>query len=67
MNNRLIKTGTLSSGIMYYIYEDSDGSVYVETLCNRHREVAKSLEEFYKIPIFKLENMIYNAEMNVAR
>ncbi len=52
---------------MYYIYEDSDGSVYVETLCNSHCIIAKNIDEFYQIPKPKLENMIYSAEMSVAR
>ena len=67
MTHRLIQNGTTATGITYYIYEDSDGSVYVETLCNRHYTLADNLDEFYRIPFFKLEDMIYRAEMNVAR
>lgn len=64
---RLIKTGTISSGIRYYIYEDKDGTVFAETLCNKYYRVANNLDEFNRIPIFKLENMIYSAEMSAAR
>ncbi len=67
MKERLIKTGTTSSGITYYIYEDTDGSVYVETLCSKHYTIAQSLDEYYQIPAFKLENLIYSAEMGAAR
>lgn len=67
MPDKLIQNGTTAAGITYYIYEDTDGSVYVETLCNRHYTIADSLDEFYKISFFKLEDMIYRAEMNVAR
>lgn len=67
MPHRLIQNGTTAAGITYYIYEDNDGSVYAETLCNRYYRLADSLNEFYTIPFFKLEDMIYRAEMNVAR
>ncbi len=67
MRKKLIKTGTTSSDITYYIYGDTDGTVYAETLCNRHYAIAQSIDEFYKIPASKLESLIYSAEMSIAR
>lgn len=67
MQEELLRSGTTSSEITYYIYRDTDGTVFVETLCNRHYTIAQSVDEFYNIPESKLESLIYCAEMSVAR
>ena len=64
MNSSIITTG---NELIKKEYEESNGVVYVETLCNPHFVLAKSYEEFIMIPVDKLERMIYSAEMSVAR
>lgn len=64
---KFIKSGTTVSGIGYYIYEESDGTIYAETLSCRHCVIAKNIREYQQIPYDKLEKIIYNAEMSGAR
>lgn len=59
--------GITASGIRYSIFEDYDGSICVSTLCNRRCIIAKNINEYNQISHFKLESMIYNAEMSIAR
>ena len=57
---------TLNEGMLYSIYADKEGKIYIET-CSSWCQVADSLEEFNRIPISKLESMVYSFEMCVAR
>lgn len=67
MTPKLLKSGTTSAEITYYIYEDHDGTIFAETLCSRHYPVAGSIEEFNRLSLTELEKKIYNAEMSGAR
>lgn len=67
MTPKLLKSGTTSAGITYYIYEDHDGTVFAETLCSSHYSIAGSIEEFGRLSLTDLEKKIYNAEMSGAR
>ena len=68
---RLLKEGTtnsrLSPDIYYYVYEDDDGRVFVSTLCNRYYVIAKDIDEYNQISAERLEELVYCAEMSVAR
>lgn len=67
MRKRLLQSGTTASGIVYYIYEDEDGIVFVETLCTPYCFIAENIDEFKRMPINELERKIYGAEMRSAR
>lgn len=64
---RLLSSGMTSAGITYYIYEDTDGSVFAETLCSRHCPIAVNACEFGRLSMAEIEKKIYNAEMSAAR
>ena len=57
---------TLSEGMLYRIYADKEGLIYAET-CSSWCQIADSLEEFNRMPLRKLESMVYGFEMSVAR
>ena len=68
---KIIKKAELSSssscpGMIYYINQREDGSIYGETL-SAVFDIADSMEEFEKIPLEKLESQVYSAEMTIAR
>lgn len=68
---KMIKKAELSSssscsGMRYYIYQREDGSIYGETL-SAVFDIADSMEEFEKIPLQKLESLVYSAEMTISR
>ena len=57
---------TLNEGMLYSIYADKEGRIYVET-CSSWCQVADSLEEFNRIPLSELERQVYSFERCVAR
>ena len=57
---------TLQEGMLYCIYADKEGRIYVET-CSSWCQVADSLEEFNRIPLSELERQVYSFERCVAR
>lgn len=57
---------TLNEGMLYCIFADKEGRIYVET-CSSWCQVADSLEEFNRIPLSELERQVYSFEMCVAR
>ena len=68
--SRLVKRGeltTLYRGMIYYIYESKDGLIWGETLSAPFFQIAETFEEYQKLSLEELENMIYSAEMSAAR
>lgn len=68
--SRLVKRGeltTLYRGMIYYIYESKDGLIWGETLSASFFQIAETFEEYQKLSLEELENMIYSAEMSAAR
>ena len=57
---------TLQEGMLYCIYADKEGRIYVET-CSSWCQIADSLEEFNRLPLSELERQVYSFERCVAR